>query len=140
MSETTRTRLCALGVVAIVIPIGLFARAHRASADPSNLTGFLATYTGDTLWPVMFYFMGRFCFPAMRILPIVIGVLTLTLTLEFGQLWQPPWLQHLRSLPVIGFLLGNSFIWSDVWCCLLGTMIATGVDMPVRYLVSQPTE
>jgi len=128
MASETRTRLLAVVTVLIVIPIGLFARSHRADADPSTLLGFLATYTGDTLWPIMFYFVGRFCFPKAKIVLLLAFVLVLTLTLEFGQLWKPPWLQHLRQQPGIGFVLGNSFIWSDVICYVVGAAVAVLMD------------
>jgi len=129
MSSESRTRLFAIVIVLIVIPIGLFARSHRADADPSTWLGFLATYTGDTLWPIMFYFFGRFCFPNARVVSLLTFVLVLTLTLEFGQLWQPPWLQYWRRQPGIGFVLGNSFIWSDVICCVVGAGVAAIVDL-----------
>jgi len=129
MSNATRTRIFAVAVVLIVIPIGLFARSHRAGADGSTWDGFLATYTGDTLWPIMFYFMGRFVWPTASCTVLFAGTVVLTLAIEFGQLWQPDWLQWLRAQPVIGFLLGNSFIWSDVVCCLIGAGIAVGLDL-----------
>lgn len=128
MSPANRKRSLALAVVLIVIPIGLFARSHRPDADPATLIGFLATYTGDTLWPIMFYFVARFCFPTARIVSLLLFVLSLTLTLEFSQLWKPPLLVYLRAQPGIGFVLGNSFIWSDVVCCLVGSVFAVLID------------
>ena len=128
MSTHTRTRLLAVITIAAVIPIGLFARAHRAGADPSTPLGFLATYLGDTLWPIMFYFIGRFGFPTASRRSLVITTLLITLTLEFGQIWNPPTLNWLRHQPVIGFILGNRFIWSDVVCCLVGTFFALLLD------------
>ena len=120
MSPATRTRLIAASIVALVIPLGLFARSHRAGATLETFEGFLATYTGDTLWPVMFYFLGRFAWPGARHRTLVLAVLVITLGLEFGQLWKPPILQFLRAQPISGFILGNRFIWSDVVCCVVG--------------------
>ena len=114
--------------IATVIPIGLFARSHRTGADASAPLGFLATYLGDTLWPIMFYFMGRFCFPIASRRTLFTGTLAITLTLEFGQLWNPPVLLWLRQQPVIGFILGNHFIWSDVVCCVIGALLALLID------------
>ena len=123
------TRLFSFVVVIAVIPLGLFARSHRKGADAGTLLGFLATYAGDFLWPIMFYFLGRFCFPAARIWWVFGLTLALTLTLEFGQLWQPPTLQWLRQQPIIGFILGNSFVWSDVLCCVVGSCAALALDL-----------
>lgn len=129
MSPATRTRLFAVAVVLIVIPIGLFARSHRADADAATFIGFLATYTGDTLWPIMFYFAARFCLPSARVVTLLVFVLVLTLTIEYSQLFNPPLLVYLRQQPGIGFLLGNCFIWSDVVCCVIGSVIATLGDL-----------
>ena len=131
MSPATRTRMIAAAVIAVVIPLGLFARSHRAGATLETFDGFLASYTGDTLWPVMFYFMGRFVWPRVRCGTLVIAVLAITLGLEFGQLWKPPFLQFLRAQPISGFILGNSFIWSDVVCCVVGTALAWSIDVAV---------
>ena len=128
MSNETRSRLIAVIVILVVIPLGIFARSHRSGADPSTLLGFLATYAGDTLWPIMFYFFGRFCLPRASRLTLVVLALSITLTLEFGQLWNPPFLLWLRQQPIIGFILGNTFIWSDVWCCAIGTFSAALID------------
>ena len=76
----------------------------------------------------MFYFIGRFGFPTASRRSLVITTLLITLTLEFGQLWNTPTLNWLRHQPVIGFILGNRFIWSDVVCCLVGTFFALLLD------------
>lgn len=128
IERVSRIRLLAALVVLLVIPVGLFARSHRAEADPATLSGFLATYTGDTLWPIMFFFIGRFVFPLADRWSLVAFTLVLTLTLEFGQLWQPASLQWLREQPVIGFMLGESFVWSDVVCLLVGSSISIFID------------
>jgi len=123
-----RIRLLAALVVLLVMPLGLFARSQRAGADPATLSGFLSTHTGDALWPIMFFFIGRFVFPLASRWPLAASTLVLTLTLEFGQLWQPSALQSLREQPVIGFMLGNSFVWSDVVCLLVGSFISILID------------
>ena len=132
MSSHVRSRILSVLIVLLVIPIGLFARSHRASADPATFMGFLATYTGDTLWPIMFYFMAKFCGPSARVTSLLVFVLVLTLSLEFGQLVQNPTLDWLRKQPGIGFLLGTTFIWSDVICCVFGALVGVGLDVFVR--------
>jgi glycopeptide antibiotics resistance protein len=128
MSKESRICLLAATTVACVIPVGLSARCYRPGADPATLLGFLATYLGDTLWPVMFYFIGRFCFPNAPARKLIVATLAITLTLEFSQLWKPTTLQWLRQQPIIGFILGNHFIWSDVVCCVTGTLLAWLID------------
>ena len=43
MSPATRTRMIAAAVIAVVIPLGLFARSHRAGATLETFDGFLAS-------------------------------------------------------------------------------------------------
>jgi len=131
-------RLFAALVVLLVIPVGLFARAQRATADPATLPGFLASYGGDILWPIPFFFVARLLVPRANRWIVAVSVLALTLTIEFGQLWQPPWLQSLRAQPVIGFMLGSSFLLSDVACILIGTCLCLLIDT-VSSCVSQRT-
>lgn len=128
LSRIVRQRCLAMGVVLVVIPIGLFARSQRSGADPSSLTGFLACYTGDTLWAVLFYFLGRCTFPSAARGTLVAATILLTLTIEFSQRWQTPTLDWLRAQRITGFLLGNAFLWSDVACLLVGTGIAVLLD------------
>ena len=135
--RANRIRLLAALVVLLVIPVGLFARSQRAGADPSTLSGFLSTYTGDVLWPVMFFFIGRFVLPLANRWPLAAFTLALTLTIEFSQLWHPAALEWLRKQPVIGFLLGNSFLWSDVACLLAGGSIAVLMDAILSALVTK---
>ncbi len=129
MSKETRRRFLAVIVISTVIPLGLFARSHRSGTDPSTLPGFLAAYAGDTLWPIMFYFAGMLLLSGASRVMLAIFALSITLTLEFGQLWNPPLLLWLRQQPIIGFVLGNSFVWSDVWCCAIGTFSALLIDL-----------
>ena len=128
LSTEARNRFIAAVVILTVIPMGLLARSYRSGADPSTVLGVLVTYLGDTLWPVMFYFAGRFCAPNASRQTLLLTTLGITLALEFGQLWKPPFLMWLRQQPMIGFVLGTHFIWSDVVCCVVGTFCALLVD------------
>ena len=55
---------------------------------------------------------------------IAIAVFLVTCILEILQLWQPPFLQQLRSTFLGGALLGTTFIWWDFPHYLLGCLIA----------------
>ncbi len=46
--------------------------------------------------------------------PIAVGVCVMTCVLEFLQLWQPPWLQAVRSTFLGKALLGDTFSWWDL--------------------------
>ena len=61
------------------------------------------------------------------ITPIAVAVCVTTCVLELVQLWQPAWLQALRSTFVGGALVGNSFSWWDLPAypigCLAGWLL-----------------
>jgi hypothetical protein len=52
-------------------------------------------------------------FPALKPYKIALGVLVITCTLEFLQLWHPPFLQYLRQFFLFRALIGTSFTWHD---------------------------
>lgn len=65
------------------------------------------------------------------ITPIAVGVCATTCVLEVLQLWQPPWLQAVRSTFPGGALLGTSFSWWDLPAypvgCILGWFLLHGL-------------
>ncbi len=138
IKQIDRIRISSALLVLLVIPAGLLARSQRVGADPATLTGFPWTYLGDTLWPIMFFFIGRFIFPKANRWSLAAFTLALTLSLEFGQFWQPPLLQWLRQQPITGFMLGDCFLWSDVACILVGTAAAVFIDTALMARVNRP--
>lgn len=130
-----RRRTVYLVLLPVVIAVGLIARRFRATADPTTVVGFLATYTGDTLWAVMFLLIARLIWPARPTWQIATSILVFTLTIEFSQLSGTPMIESLRSIPVIRFLLGNTFLWTDVICLLVGAAVGVTLDWAVRKCV-----
>jgi len=55
---------------------------------------------------------------------IAVGVFLITCILEILQLWQPAFLQQLRSTFLGGALLGTTFVWWDFPHYVLGCLIA----------------
>ena len=132
MTTVNRVRSIAAGVVAVVIPLGLLARRFRSQSDGEGFTGFVALYLADTLWPVMFYGFARFVWPLACWKRVAVGVLLFTWSIEISQLVQADWLLWLRAQPGIGFALGDRFSWSDLKCCLVGTVLAAATDVFLR--------
>lgn len=115
-----RSRKVYLLLIAITIPVGLVAR-HLRSSHPS----FLSEYAGDTLWPVVFFLAIGVTMP--RAATWLVAALTLGITagIEFSQLIHGRWIDAAREVPGLGFMMGSTFLWSDVACIVTGTFIAT---------------
>lgn len=114
-----RPRKAYLLLLAIIIPAGLVAR-HLRSTHPS----FLSEYAGDTLWPVVFFLGIGVAMP--RVSTWIVAALTLGITagIEFSQLIHGRWIDAARGVPGLGFMMGSTFLWSDVACIVVGTLIA----------------
>lgn len=115
------------GVALLVVPVGLVARSFRAGADAATPTGFVATYLGDVLWAVLFFFVFAGLLPRWRRVALAGLTLGVTLGIELSQLYHGEPLSTLRSFGPTGFLLGSHFLWSDVMCLFVGTLVAAGL-------------
>jgi hypothetical protein len=122
-----RPRLTYALLAATIVVAGLAAR-HLRSAAP----GILTTYLGDTLWPVLFFLLFAIALPRAATRTVALLTLATTLGIEFSQLYHAPWLDALRATPPGRLLLGNTFLWSDVACLVVGTAIAAGCEAAVR--------
>lgn len=109
---------CALAII-----IGLTCRHFRLS-HPNPLT----EYGGDTLWPLPFFLLLAFARPAAPRWILAGATWAITLAIEFSQLAHPPWLNELRRYPGLGFMLGNTFLLSDVVCISAGIILCLALD------------
>ena len=76
-------------------------------------------------YEIFFMFLACLAVPRRAaVTPVAVGVCVATCVLELLQLWQPPWLQAIRSTFLGAALLGNTFSWWDLPAyptgCLLG--------------------
>ncbi len=125
---TIRLRCRVLVVLLIVIPLGFALKYYRGPGHWwVNNWG-----PASVAYEVCFMLLAFLAVPRRSaITPIAIGVCTLTCLLEFLQLWQPPWLQAIRSTLLGAALLGTSFAWWDlpayVIGCVLGWFLLHGL-------------
>ena len=54
---------------------------------------------------------------------LVIVSLAITYLIEFSELYQADWINQLRSIKLIGLILGYTFLWSDLGMYTLGILI-----------------
>lgn len=127
-----RRRLLYLGIALSAIPIGLIARSMRDGADASTIGGFITTYLGDTLWAVMFFFLFAAVLVAWPTWRLALLTLCFTLGIELSQLYHGQPLVALRSIAPLRFLLGTHFLWSDIICLTVGSVLAVILHQIIR--------
>ena len=118
-----RPRSLYLVAFLVVIAAGLFTR----SGSPL-LPEFVRLYFGDALWAVMFFLLFAILFPEASTVRIAALAAVCVFGLEFLQLANWPWLVALRKVAVTRFLLGTTFLWSDVIGLAVGVVLAALVD------------
>jgi hypothetical protein len=105
-------------ILAISIILGIGSRRFG-----SYLPGFLAAYTGDTMWALAFFACFRLLFPDLNLWQILLINLDFAFLIELSQLWHPLWLDSLRHTLPGGLLLGFGFLWTDLICYCAGSLL-----------------
>lgn len=123
MEQTARPRWSYFVLAVVVVGLGLFTRS-----ETPLLPEFVKLYFGDALWAVMFFLGFAGLFPTASTGRILLLTAVLVFGLEFLQLAKWPWLVQLRQLPLPRFLLGTTFLWSDVIGLAVGCSVAAAGD------------
>ena len=84
----------------------------------------VAKYGGDTIWAGDFLFFFRAIFPKTNLLKLTIFNYLFGVLDEISQLWHTPWLDAIRHTTFGKLMLGLGFMWSDLVCYFVGTVIA----------------
>lgn len=122
MPLLNRKRVLYIVLIAITIPLGL---ATRFYAD--YFPALILQYGGDTLYATCIFFGIRFLFISKKIFSVgCISYLT-CIVIECLQLYQAPWIVHLRHTPPFGILLGYGFLWSDWLCYAAGVLLGIAI-------------
>src|SRR4051812_28094345 len=104
---TKRSRRTYLIAIALLFLFGLPSRLV-----PQYLPAFYVNYVGDGLWAMAIFFMLGVVFTSATTRRLVIVALAITYTIEFSQLYQANWINQLRSIKLIGLILGFTFLWT----------------------------
>jgi hypothetical protein len=97
----------------------------------------IAKYGGDTIWAGDFLFFFRALFPKTRLSKLAILNYLFGVADEVSQLWHTQWLDSIRHTTFGRLLLGLGFLWSDVVCYAVGTIIAFGFAMLIDKLTPE---
>ena len=122
-----RSRRVYLLAIAVLFLFGLPSRLV-----PQLLPAFYVNYIGDALWAMAIFFMLGVVFPAASTKRFVMTTLAITYAIEISELYQADWINELRSIKIIGLILGYTFLWTDLVMYTLG--IAVGALLEKRLL------
>lgn len=100
----------------VMIPIGLAVRFFQGG--DSGLSDFLGSVAYEMAWVLLLVLL----LPRVWVGKIAIGVFLGTCVVEFLQLSQAPILVAARSTLLGRLILGNTFMWSDFWPYLVGSL------------------
>lgn len=123
-----------LCLILLVTVIGGASRLSITEGFPS----LYRDYAGDIFWALLVYLCLGTLFPKWSIVRIALLTLCFAYSIEILQLYQAPWIQHLRKTWFGMILLGSGFLWSDFVCYSLGCLLGIGIDLV--YLLAMPKE
>ena len=114
-------------VCILIIVIGLPARVFQ-----EYLPHWYTMYFGDFLWAMLIYFFYAIMF-RWKINKAFWAALSTSYAIEISQLFNPDWLEYLRSIKVFALILGYTFLWSDIIAYTLGIMIGALLDEYIAF-------
>src|SRR5512133_2796038 len=121
-------------VVTFILLLATVAAGLASRRYPDWQPDFVARYAGDTLWAAMVFWMLALARPRGRAGVLGACALGIAFAEEFSQLYRAPWIDAVRSTRLGALVLGQGFLWSDLWCYGAGVALAMAID---RYLSSR---
>jgi hypothetical protein len=117
----TKERIWILICLAVMMPPGfLIWRYYRGTPEQ-----WLRFYAPDIIYVIFWCLVFFFIWPSRtNIIRIPLIVLVVTCTLEVFQLWQPAFLQNIRSTLIGAALLGRDFMWQQFPYYILGSVLS----------------
>lgn len=127
-----RSRLKLFILLLVVVILGLLSRSSYATGMPE----FIQLYSGDTLWALALYILFAFVSPEVASKELLLVSLLVAFGIEFSQLYQADWINSLRSIKLVGLILGFGFKWSDFLCYTIGILLGFIVDFQKRKFIN----
>ena len=85
-------------------------------------------FIGDVLYAVLIYFGLRLLFIHLKTHKTFLLSLLFCFSIEILQLVQIDWLIGLRKTTLGHYILGEGFLWLDLLCYIIGTLLAFLID------------
>jgi len=112
------------GAIAVTIAAGLASRKY-----PWLLPAALGKYPGDVLWAQVVYWAVCWVIPTASRRRVSALALAVCYADEFSQLYQAPWINHLRATTAGHLVLGSTFSWRDLLAYTVGVALCTAVEV-----------
>ena len=87
----------------------------------------IAKYGGEVIWAGAFLFLLRIIFMQSPLSKLAIWCYILGVLDELSQLIHTTWIDALRGTTIGRLMFGLGFMWSDILCYAIGTMMAWGL-------------
>ena len=97
---------------------------------------FIAKYGGDIIWAGQFLFFLRIFFARTSLAKLAVMNFGLGVLVEVSQLYHAPWIDNVRSTAIGAALLGLGFLWSDIICYAIGTILAYAICSAIERLTN----
>ncbi len=110
----TKARLIYTFLFLITIGIGLISRE----------IAIIPLWIGDALWAVMIFWLMALLFPSFQVIRLMLVSLAICYVVEISQLYQAEWINELRRTLPGRLILGQGFLWSDLWAYTIGVFTA----------------
>lgn len=129
-----KARAAYLVAVLVTILLGLGSRVFS-----SRLPEFIANHFGDALWACMIYFGLRMLWVNRQLSVALWGSLLFCFAIEFSQMYQAPWINHIRATTLGGLVLGKGFLTVDLIRYAVGIVVSWALDQGCQKLVGSNT-
>lgn len=116
-------------LIIITIPLGLATRWQQ-----QYFSYLINEYGGDVFAATCIFFGCRFLYPQWALSKVALLSYFVSVLIEIQQLYQAPWAVHFRNITVVGILLGHGFLWSDLVCYAIGTLLAHLTGAALEFL------
>ena len=125
--RTPRRRWLQFAGLVAVVAAGLASRAYPI------FPAALGKYPGDALWALMIFVGLGLLWPRAATATLGAAALLICYAVEFGQLYQAPWIVELRAHTLGHLVLGSHFGWIDLLAYALGVGAGVLLDrLPQR--------
>jgi hypothetical protein len=129
-NKSSKLRIIYTVAVAITILLGLASRKF-----PQHLPFFITENAGDALWAMMVYFGFRFLLVKQPRLIAVMLSLLFSFSIEFSQLYQADWINHIRDTRLGALILGRGFLAVDLARYAVGILFAAGLEKVLSKMI-----